>query len=218
MKKLFAFALAAAFAVTAFAASSLSRINPNSGAGITLSADSSVVLSFLRSDGSAADYSSLIPSGYNLFGYYTLDAATNMITWGIIDMASMVNGTINIGNFSAGDTIAFWAANEAGEFFDSMHRDAEKATDRDSAYVDNNGQDPIITMGSISSNGFGSVKNLSSIDDATNYIFTVSTASVVLGPDPDSAPVGQPLPGVLAALVLGAGALGGGRLLRRKSK
>ncbi len=214
MKKLLTTILLGAFAIATFAAGSFTRINSNTGAGITLTEDASVILSFLRSDGSAADYSSLIPSGYNLFGYYTLDAKTNMLTWGTIDMASLVNGTINIGNFHAGDTIAFWAANEAGEYFDSMHRDGEKATTRDSAYVGSDGQNPTITMGVVTASGFGAEDSIAKINDATNYIFRLSTGETISDP----APAGQPLPGVIAALVLGAGALAGGRFLGRKSQ
>ena len=197
--------LAALMSVSAFAAAQFSDINPNQGAGIVMKQDSSLTLSFLRSDGTAADYNSSYPSGYNMFGYYTLDANGNILTKQQIDLSKLKDGKITIGDFKAGDHIAFWAGDGKGDYMESMHGDNEKGTTRDSAYVANNGQQTTITMGVITDNGWGPEKPMASINDNTNYIFQISSSGTI----------GQPLPGVTVALLIGAAVLGA-IILRRK--
>lgn len=196
---------------TVHAALQYNTMNPNDGAGIVMTAHASVNLSFITSAGTSASFSAY-PSGYNLFGYYTLDSSGNMLTWSQVDLSQLSGGQVNIGNFNTGDRIAFWAANSSGDYIDSMHRDGEKGTDRDSAYVDNNGNMPaVVTMGVITRPGWNPEKPLSDIDSSRNYTFVVTTAHPV-----DVQPIGQPLPGAFAALFLGGGVVGGAMWRKRR--
>ncbi len=205
-KTLLAIIVTAAFALVVSAAPQFSNITPNEGSGIVMNKDGNLTLSFIRSNGSAANYSSSYPSGYNMFGYYTLDDKGNILSKKEIDLSKLKDGQIDIGDFKAGDRIAFWAGDAGGDYMESMHRDnVEKGTTRDSAYVGNNGQKTTITMGIITENGWGPEK-MKGINDNTNYIFQISGSS---------GSIGQPLPGVAVGLLIG-GAVLGAVALRRK--
>ncbi len=204
MNKIICTLIIALSITTAFAAEQYDRLNPNQGAGIVLTGDASLTLTFLDSTGKATNFSSIFPSGYNLFGYYLMDSKNNMTSWTALDLSNVVDGQLTLGDFSAGDRIAFWAANETGEYMDSMHRDPEKGNSRDSAYVNNNGQNNVtITMGGINANGWGAV-DFGAVNDKTNYIFQITEGKAS----------GQPLPGVVAVIALGGAAL----FARRKMK
>lgn len=211
-KTLLTAALTTMLSLSALAATQYTNILSNQGVGIILTQDSNVVLSFLRSNGTAADYSSAFPSGYNMFGYYTMDAKGNLLTKGQVDLTKLDNGKVTIGEFKSGDQIAFWAADSKGDYIESMHRDGEKGKTRDSAYVDNNGVETVVTMGVITSNGWGPEKPMSSINDSSNYIFTIATTP------PTPKPIGQPLPGVAMMILAGAAAVGMFEARRRKRK
>jgi len=203
-KSLLVAVFTAVLCLSVSAAAQFSNITPNEGAGIVMKQDGNLTLSFLRSNGTAADYNSSYPSGYNMFGYYTLDAKGNILAKHEIDLSKLQDGKINLGDFKSGDRIAFWAGDSKGDYMESMHGNGEKGTTRDSAYVANNGQTTTITMGVITDNGWGPEKPMSSINDNTNYIFQISSGTI-----------GQPLPGVTVALLIGAAVLGA-IILRRK--
>lgn len=211
-KTLITAALATMLSVCALAATQYTNILSNEGVGIVLTADSNVTLSFLRSNGTAADYTSAFPSGYNMFGYYTIDSNGNLLTKGQVDLSKLDNGKISIGDFKSGDRVAFWAADSKGDYMESMHRDGEKGKKRDSAYVDNNGVETMVTMGVITSNGWGPEKPMSSINDSNNYIFTIATSA------PTPKPIGQPLPKVAMMVLAGAAAIAMFAAGRRRAK
>ena len=208
-KTLLTAALATMLSVCALAATQYTNILSNQGVGIILTEDSNVVLSFIRSNGTPADFSSVFPSGYNMFGYYTMDSKGNMLTKGNVDLTDLEDGKVTIGEFKSGDRVAFWAADPNGDYIESMHRDGEKGKKRDSAYVDNNGVETMITMGVITSNGWGPEKPMSGINDSSNYIFTIATTA------PTPKPIGQPLPSVALTAIVGAAILGIASFRRR---
>lgn len=181
---------------------SFSKFSPSYGVGITLNTDASVVLSFIRSDGTSADFSNGAPSGYNAFGYYTMTSNGTLSKYGTIDLTNLADGTVNIGDFEAGDAIGFWAANGKGGIMDSLNSFLEKGQFRNSAYVESNSSHEVTaTMGAIKSHGWGTEK-LSQINDDRNFIFTMSTAPVGAA----KPPMGQPMPPILTTMLV-AGAL-----------
>lgn len=167
------------------------RVNPNEGAGVII--NNSVALNLTMVGDSTA-----FSEHFSSFGYYVIDNNGNNSLQKTLDWSSANNGTMELGSFSEGETVAFWARgiNQA-IVYDSMNSLSEKGTSRDSAYVNNNGdQDITITMGTIGANGYGAVKpNLLSDENLT---FKISTHSSATTP----ASSGQPLPGVLATLGL----------------
>lgn len=211
-KTLLTVALTTILTACAFAAAQYTNILSNQGVGIIMTDNASVTLSFMRSNGSAADYSSAFPSGYNMFGYYTMDSKGNMLTKGKVDLSKLTDGKVTIGDFKTGDQIVFWAADAKGDYMESMHRDKEKGTTRDSAYVDNNGTETIVTMGVINEQGWGPERSISSINDKSNYIFAITTGSG------NSQAMGQPLPSIAMTLLLAGVAIIGVAMLRRRMK
>lgn len=202
---------------TAAAALQYERLNPNLGAGLLLHDHARITLAFLRADGSPADFSATFPGGLNHFGYYILDSAGQITTTAPLDLASLDNGQLQLGNFTAGDRIAFWASGDNGVFIDSIHRQ-QMGTERKAAYVGDNGQPPLlITMGNITRPGWNPEKNLAEINDQTNFIFSV-ISDPAQPPDPGHPASGQPLPGALVALICGLGATGTLMLLRKHKK
>ncbi len=205
MKKILGMLIIGLVALTVSAETAYTPFNSNLGAGITVTEGGGLSLTFINPDGSAADFSSMFPSGYNRFGYYLMDTQYNMITWEEIDLSATQDGQIYLGSFNTGDRVAFWAANEYGDYMDSMNRDKEKGTTRDSAYVENNGTPhTTITMGTINANGWGSV-TFTDIYSKTNFTFKITPAEGVKG---------QPLPGVAAVLLIG----GAATAIRRRFK
>lgn len=200
MNKIFA-ALLMMFLVagTASAALQYKTINSNIGTGIALNTDQAVYVSALSSG---------LPAGITEFGYYVTNSS-GQIQGGVIDLSQAVDGKVFVGNFEAGDQIAFWMKNENGEYIDSIYRDGEKGESRQSVYVNNNGS-PNATIAFNENGGFGSgygPENLGPGDYDSNFVFEVSTGN--------SQPSGQPLPGLLASLAAGAAVLAGARRKRK---
>lgn len=196
---------------TATAALQYERLNPNLGAGVALRDRARLTLAFLRADGSTADFSAAFPGGLNHFGYYVLDSAGQIITTAPLDLTSLDDGRLPIGDFNAGERIAFWASGDNGIYIDSLHRQ-NMGTERKAAYVGDNGQPPlIITLGNVTRPGWNPEKSLADIDDQSNFIFSITSAPA--GPEQPAS--GQPLPGALVALICGLSATGGLMLLRK---
>lgn len=125
------------------------------------------------------------------FGYFTYDADGNRVLNTIATDNS--GGSYSLGDFGAGDSIGFYYVDQSGNYI----------------YSDEAGHKGGDTMTSLGSSGSGNESfNLGKGNSSSAGIqFTVD--SVIKVPTPS----GQPLPGVLFTLFLGASALFGGKKL-----
>ncbi len=166
-----------------------SRMNPVLGAGINVNKDTNLSIRVLQ--GMSDDYSA--------FGYYTLKDGKYQ-GYKTVDLTKSKDGIYNLGNFEAGTDIAFWLKGAKGNHINSLNEFGEIGVLRDSAYVGNNGNRNLeISLGRTTAHGYGSMKENNVPSE--NFLFAVDHTS--------AAPTGQPLPGVMTTLVIGAGVMGG---------
>ncbi|MDD3155306.1 MAG: hypothetical protein PHS41_10595 [Victivallaceae bacterium] len=173
-----------------FAAHQYTAINQNKGVGVKINETVNLSLSI---------DSGALPEGVTEFGYYYLDKKGQSTGVGAaFDLNKLFTaGSVSLGEFHAGESIVFWMKTSEGNYLDSYHRNGKRG-EKYAAYVGNNGAtNTSAIMGYDDfSGGWGPT------DGASNSLeFTISGADA-------SAPVGQPLPGVLATVLIGSGALG----------
>ncbi len=200
MKTLLIFLISLALCAGLFAAHQYEAIHQNQGVGVHV--NQSVEL-FLNTS------SSKLPEGITEFGYYKLDSKGDMIQGSStsLDMSALLkNGSVSLGSFSGGDSIAFWMKTDKGSYLDSYYRDG-KHGDRNAAYLGNNSKNNTnMVMGNLDlSHGWSPSQGFQ--DNA--LVFEVSNVG--------KGPSGQPLPGFLATLAIGGGVIGGLSILRRKN-
>lgn len=205
MKKLIAIVTALVAYNTAFGVEQyFSAINQRVGAGVEMTGNLEL---FIKLDGMAS-----LPQGVSGFGFYKLDGATTPSANALksVDVEAMLrDGYTSLGEFKAGDEVVFWMKTENGYIYSGYYGD--KGNLRDAAYVTNNGTNNVtIAMepGLNPGPGYQPYKN---VDYATDFVFVVTDVN-----PGGNTPVGQPLPGVAAGILIGTGTLAGIRRLGKK--
>ncbi len=124
------------------------------------------------------------------FGYYYAKSASGQdSSWHFMDLDSL--DAVALGDLAKNDQITFFAVLDNGNVVDKFHIQS---------YDEPNG------LFSLESSGSGSIGDLDG-----KLVISISTKA-------PSAPAGQPLPGILASAAVGALALAGWRLKRRKQQ
>ncbi len=117
--------------------------------------------------------------------------------------------------FQAGDSVGFWVTDSNGnKVYNTPRLEGEHyGTFNGTRMLENN---------TVYANGFGQYGvyvHSTSYDEMASKseaIMNIQVGHLTMTGSPDPAPAGQPLPGVLAALLLGGGAIGGGTLFKRR--
>jgi len=179
--------------------SNISSIKQNEGVGVVMGSAGSV---FIKK-------STALPSNVISFGYYVVGKES--IGVNVIDLDNVTENGVFVGNFEAGDKVAFWMQTEDGTYLDSMHN-GNKGDDRNAAYIggnDKNNVEMVIGNGGYG-NGYGPAKG--------DSIGKNDLVLDIIGGDkynPPPAPVGEPLPGVAVAVTVSA-AVGASAVLRKR--
>lgn len=178
-------------AVAAFTASAAFQFTYSATGNV---ADGLMEYTIKVTEGSGLIYSGYSPtmpnSGYAMGWYNAADGFTGFTNEGSVIQHADGNYSYAIGNFSAGDEIGLWITLPSGRAASSTGAAIGNLVTRE-LYNYAGGEYP----------GFGWGFRFGDIVGHFEYI------SYELGGLEDSAPAGQPLPGVLASLLFGGGAM-----------